>query len=75
MCTVNAVDLDEERFGEPTYIIHSGNDAGYFRIDNATGEIYLSKSLDRETINVFTLVVYAYNHGGDTSRKRRDLGK
>ena len=47
---------------------------GYFRIDNSTGFIYLMKELDRELINVFELVVRAYNHGSNVSRRKRDAG-
>lgn len=47
---------------------------GYFRIDNSTGFIYLMKELDRELINVFELIVRAYNYGSNVSRRKRDAG-
>ena len=74
MCTVTAVDQDADLFGDPIYVIHSGNEAGHFRIDNSTGMIYLMKSLDREVVNIFELTIYAYNHGSNIARKRRDTG-
>ena len=74
VCTVTAVDEDADVFGIPVYVIHSGNEAGHFRIDNSTGKIYLVKSLDREVINIFELTIYAYNHGSVISRRRRDTG-
>ncbi len=74
VCTVTAVDQDADLFGDPIYVIHSGNEAGHFRIDNSTGMIYLMKSLDREVVNIFELTIYAYNHGSNIARKRRDTG-
>ena len=74
VCTVLAIDEDADEFGEPVYVIHSGNEAGHFRIDNSTGIIYLVKSLDREMVNIFELTIYAYNHGSNIARKRRDTG-
>ena len=74
MCTVFAIDEDADQFGDPVYVLHSGNEAGHFRIDNSTGMIYLVKSLDREVVNIFELTIYAYNHGSNIARKRRDTG-
>ncbi|XP_028399940.1 protocadherin Fat 4-like isoform X2 [Dendronephthya gigantea] len=71
---VTAIDEDADMYGEPIYIIHSGNEAGHFRIDNSTGNIYLVKSLDREVIHIFELIIYAYNHGSSIARRRRDTG-
>ncbi|CAB4019339.1 Protocadherin Fat 4, partial [Paramuricea clavata] len=72
--TVSAIDQDADQFGDPVYVIHGGNDAGHFRIENSTGKIYLVKSLDREIVNIFELTIYAYNHGSNIARKRRDTG-
>lgn len=41
--TVVATDLDSGRFGVVSYRIVSGNDAGIFRIDRTTGDIFVSK--------------------------------
>lgn len=40
---VAATDLDSGRYGTLTYKIVSGNEAGLFRIDHNSGEIFLSK--------------------------------
>ena len=75
MGTVHAVDEDANIHGDPVYVIHSGNEAGHFLLENSTGMIYLVKSLDREVINIFELTIYAYNHGSIiTARKRRAPG-
>lgn len=41
--TVYATDLDSGRFGSITYRIVAGNEAGLFRIDRATGELFLNR--------------------------------
>lgn len=41
--SVVATDLDSGRFGAVTYRIASGNEAGIFRIDRTTGEIFINK--------------------------------
>lgn len=41
--TVVATDLDSGRFGMVSYRIVSGNDAGIFRIDRTTGDIFVTK--------------------------------
>ena len=75
VCTVHAVDEDADAHGDPVYVIHSGNEAGHFRMDNSTGMIYLEKSLDREVVNMFELTIYAYNYGSSIAgRKRRATG-
>lgn len=38
-----ASDLDSDRFGTVSYRIVSGNEAGIFRIDRHTGEIFVNK--------------------------------
>ena len=70
-----AIDEDADEFGDPVYVIQSGNEAGHFRLDNSTGMIYLVKNLDREVVNIFELTIYAYNHGSNIARKRRDTGQ
>ena len=40
---VAATDLDSGRFGAVTYKISGGNDAGIFRIDRQSGEIFISR--------------------------------
>lgn len=41
--SVVASDLDSERYGSVSYRIVSGNEAGIFRIDRLTGEIFVNK--------------------------------
>lgn len=41
--SVVASDLDSDRFGSLLYRIVSGNEAGIFRIDRISGEIFVSK--------------------------------
>lgn len=41
--SVVASDLDSDRFGTVSYRIVSGNEAGIFRIDRISGEIFVSK--------------------------------
>lgn len=43
IAAVVATDLDSGRFGSVSYRIASGNEAGIFRIDRTTGEIFISK--------------------------------
>jgi protocadherin-16/23 len=40
---VIATDMDSGRFGTVTYRIVAGNDAGIFRIDRITGELFLNR--------------------------------
>lgn len=41
--SVVATDLDSDRYGSVSYRIVSGNEAGIFRIDRITGEIFVNK--------------------------------
>lgn len=43
MVVVVASDPDSGRFGTVTYRIVAGNDAGIFRIDRVTGEIFVTR--------------------------------
>lgn len=43
IAAVVATDLDSGRFGSISYRIASGNEAGIFRIDRTTGEIFINK--------------------------------
>ena len=48
-----------------TYSIESGNNGLYFRINSNTGLIQTARSLDRETVSVFSLVVAARDSDGN----------
>ncbi|CAH1174192.1 unnamed protein product [Phaedon cochleariae] len=56
-------DADEGLNGDVFYKIIGGNDDGRFDIDEATGQITLLRSLDRETTSKYTLTVVAHDAG------------
>ena len=58
---IQARDRDEGDFGTVTYAIDTkaGEDGG-FRIDPGTGEVALTRSLDRERTPVHSLLVQAW---------------
>lgn len=56
---VFTIDADEGLNGDVYYKIISGNDDGHFSIDEATGQITISKLLDRESVSKFNLKVLA----------------
>ena len=59
--TIEAIDLDEGPNGTVTYLILQGGD-GKFIIDNSTGVIRTTVSLDREEVDSYELVVGAYDN-------------
>ncbi|KYB27849.1 cadherin-related tumor suppressor [Tribolium castaneum] len=56
-------DADEGLNGDVFYSIVQGNDDGRFTIEEATGQIILSKILDRETVSNYLLTVVARDAG------------
>ncbi|XP_075153661.1 dachsous cadherin-related 1 [Haematobia irritans] len=64
--TVTATDPDSGRFGALTYRIVGGNDASAFRIDRATGEIFVNRPnlLSTRTQSQHVLNVSASDGGG-----------
>ncbi|XP_077866251.1 protocadherin Fat 4-like [Saccoglossus kowalevskii] len=52
-------DLDLNAHGQISYTIESGNSAGKFDIDSTNGNIFLVKTLDRETVNSYSLLIQA----------------
>ena len=71
--TLEATDPDSPVL---TYSIESGNDGLYFSINPATGLIRTARSLDRETVSVFSLQVAARdqdNNIGTTTLQVRVL--
>ncbi|RZC34665.1 Cadherin domain containing protein [Asbolus verrucosus] len=56
-------DADEGLNGDVFYSILKGNEDGRFEIEEATGQIMLARSLDRETISKYTLTVVARDAG------------
>ncbi|KAM9318351.1 protocadherin Fat 3a isoform 2-T2 [Pholidichthys leucotaenia] len=60
---VTASDEDSGRDGEIQYSIRDGSGLGRFAIDEETGVIYTTDTLDRETKDSYWLTVYASDHG------------
>jgi hypothetical protein len=58
---VYTFDADEGLNGDVFYYISEGNEGGNFAIDEATGQVTLVKSLDRETISFYKLTVVAHD--------------
>nr|XP_022911091.1 cadherin-related tumor suppressor [Onthophagus taurus] len=54
-----ATDSDDGLNGDVFYSIKSGNEEGKFDIDEATGQIFLAKNLDREVTSKYSLTVTA----------------
>lgn len=63
---VTATDLDSDRYGIISYRIGTGNEAGLFRIDRLTGEIFVARPnmLSGRTHPVHKLNVSASDGGG-----------
>ncbi|XP_054721267.1 cadherin-related tumor suppressor-like [Uloborus diversus] len=64
---IAAVDADDGVNGLLKYSITHGNTHGVFDIDDITGQITVSKTLDRETTSRFILTVMARDLGEDIS--------
>ncbi|KAG8226847.1 hypothetical protein J437_LFUL004088 [Ladona fulva] len=62
-----ATDADEGLNGDVFYAFVSGNDARRFGVDEATGQISLAGSLDREVTPKYVLTVAAYDAGETAS--------
>ncbi|XP_069022575.1 protocadherin Fat 3a isoform X9 [Embiotoca jacksoni] len=60
---VTANDDDAGRDGEIQYSIRDGSGLGRFAIDEESGLIYTTDTLDRETKDSYWLTVYASDHG------------
>lgn len=68
--TVAATDLDAARYGIITYKIVSGNEAGLFRIDHNSGEVFLSKpNISMKRQQFYRLNISATDGGGLKSVK------
>ncbi|KAJ8676739.1 hypothetical protein QAD02_012526 [Eretmocerus hayati] len=59
-----AVDLDSGSFGHITYGIASGNEAGIFRIDRASGEIFVARPSRLTRASIYLLNISASDAGG-----------
>lgn len=58
---VLTTDADEGLNGDVYYSIASGNADGRFAIDEATGQVTLTRSVDRETVSSYNLIVIAHD--------------
>lgn len=64
---LHAADPDEGNNGSVSYVIVSGNTGKAFKIDSSSGELSVNGSIDRETIQSYSLVIRA-SDGGKPSR-------
>ncbi len=60
---VSATDDDNGQNAEISYSITDGNEDECFIIDASTGQITLAKELDRETLDIYNLIVAATDGG------------
>ena len=70
---VQVVATDEDRYQYPVFSILSGNGAGHFAIDSATGEITVATPPSVAADTVFNLVVQAADSGGLSSTTPVDI--
>lgn len=54
-------DVDEGLNGDVYYTISSGNEGCHFSLDSATGQLTLSRRLDRESLDIHHLTVIAWD--------------
>ncbi|XP_056418388.1 protocadherin-23 [Hyla sarda] len=69
---VLAVDKDAGNNGRVQFQIIGGNTGGYFAINNTSGELRTTRSLDREDVSSFTIIVECHDLG---SPKRSTTAK
>lgn len=60
---VYSTDADEGLNGDIYYKLIGGDDSGHFSLDEATGQLLISKHLDRETVDHYELTVLAHDSG------------
>ncbi|XP_069711082.1 protocadherin-23 [Phaenicophaeus curvirostris] len=58
-----AVDMDAGNNGALRYKIIGGNVGGYFTLNNTSGKLLVTRSLDREDVSNFTLVIECHDLG------------
>nr|XP_047927782.1 protocadherin-23 [Anser cygnoides] len=58
-----AVDMDAGNNGALRYQIIGGNDGEYFTLNNTSGKLLVTRTLDREDISNFTLVIECHDLG------------
>ncbi|XP_075054571.1 protocadherin-23 [Mixophyes fleayi] len=60
---VLAVDKDAGNNGRVHFQIIGGNPGGYFAINNTSGELWTTRSMDREDVSNFTIIVECHDLG------------
>jgi hypothetical protein len=60
---VYSTDADEGLNGDIYYKLVGGDDLAQFSLDEATGQLFINKPLDRETIDHYQLTVLAHDSG------------
>lgn len=63
LVTVEVYDLDEKENQRLTYSIIAGNEAGIFRIDEDTGDIFLRKQIFDGDVKLYTLSILVKDNG------------
>jgi len=63
VASMRARDKDRGYSGLLVYVITSGDEYSFFRIDMQTGKIFVNAALDREFISEYTLNISAYDLG------------
>ncbi|CAH0714413.1 unnamed protein product, partial [Brenthis ino] len=62
---VYSSDADEGLNGDIYYKLIGGDETGKFMLDEATGQLFISKALDRETMDRYVLSIMAHDSGQD----------
>ncbi|XP_030127331.4 protocadherin-23 [Taeniopygia guttata] len=70
---VRAVDMDAGNNGALRYKIIGGNIGEYFILNNTSGKLLITRSLDREDISNFTLVIECHDLGSPSKSSSAQL--
>ena len=60
---LNATDMDIDENADIAYSVQTSTPANHFEIDTITGQIYTSRVLDREDIELYLLTILVIDHG------------
>ncbi|XP_023781527.1 protocadherin-23 [Cyanistes caeruleus] len=70
---IRAVDMDAGKNGALRYKIIGGNVGEYFTLNNTSGKLLFTRSLDREDISNFTLVIECHDLGSPSRSSTAQL--
>uniref|UniRef100_A0A8C3MS99 Uncharacterized protein n=1 Tax=Geospiza parvula TaxID=87175 RepID=A0A8C3MS99_GEOPR len=70
---IRAVDMDAGNNGALRYKITGGNVGEYFTLNNTSGKLLVTRSLDREDIGNFTLVIECHDLGSPSRSSTAQL--